>query len=95
MTAFEDKAGLLGELWINYKEDEDFKDFIAYNDLGLPLAYMLAEGLVAEATPLGIQYIEETFDLFITAMEISEEDIPDGIDLQGLLEIVEKKNGTE
>lgn len=92
MTVFSDKCGILGELWINYKEDEDFKDFIQYNDLGLPLAYMVAEGLVQDVTPLGLQYIEETFELFIAALEISEDDIPDGMDLQELFTMIEDRN---
>lgn len=95
MTVFSDKCGILGELWINYKEDEEFKDFIQYNDLGLPLAYMVAEGLVQDVTPLGTQYIEETFELFIAALEISEDDIPDGMDLQELFTMIEDRNKEE
>ena len=95
MTSFSDKCGLLGELWVNYKEDKEFKEFISYNDLGLPLAYMVAEGLVSETTPLGDQYIDETFALFIAALEISEEDIPDGIDLNTLFALIEDRDGKQ
>ena len=90
-----DKTGILGELWINYKDDEAFQEFIRYNDLGLPLSYMVAEGLVTDLTPLGEEYIEETFGLFIASMGIEESDIPDGIDLQELLKMVEEMNEQE
>lgn len=91
MVEFADKCGLLGELWINYKDDNEFGDFVQYNDLGLPLAYMVAEGLVKEPTPLGIQYIDETFTLFLAGLEIKETDVEEGMNLQDLLDMVGQK----
>lgn len=91
MVEFANKCGILGELWINYKDDKQFGDFIEYNDLGLPLAYMIAEGLVKEITPLGEQYIEETFTLFIAGLEINENEVDEEMNLADLLDYVEKK----
>ena len=91
MVEFANKCGILGELWINYKDDKQFGDFIEYNDLGLPLAYMIAEGLVKEITPLGEQYIEETFTLFIAGLEINENEVDEDMNLADLLDYVEKK----
>lgn len=70
-----DKAGVLAQLWINFREDEQFSTFIEYNDIGLPMAYFVAEGLVNGLTPLGEQYINESFDMFIKAMEITDEEL--------------------
>lgn len=75
MVSLADKAGILGELWISFRDDEDFSDFIEYNDIGLPMAYFVAEGLVKETTPLGEQYILETFEMFAQAIELTEEEI--------------------
>jgi hypothetical protein len=83
-----DKAGVLAELWINYRDDEDFTDFIEYNDIGLPLAYYVAEGLVKETSPLGDQYIIETFDMFANALNVTEEEI-EGLDDISLIPILE------
>lgn len=91
MVEFANKCGILGELWINYKDDKQFGDFIEYNDLGLPLAYMIAEGLVKEITPLGEQYINETFTLFIAGLEINENEVDEEMNLADLLDYVEKK----
>ncbi len=77
-TPFADKCGILGRFWIEYREDEELKTFLEYNDVGLPIAYFIAEGLVKE-TPLSEQYINETFDLLLAAIEVTEEEI-DGID---------------
>ncbi|MGA1048393.1 MAG: hypothetical protein ACO3UU_10295 [Minisyncoccia bacterium] len=96
MVNFADKCGILGELWINYKDDKnlgDFKEFIDYNDIGLPLAYLIAQGLIKETTPLGDQYIDESFDMLIAGLEIDEEEIKDDWDLTKLLDYVYKKKG--
>lgn len=36
-TSFEGRCSILGDLWLDYKENKELKDFIQYNDLGLPL----------------------------------------------------------
>jgi hypothetical protein len=85
---FIDKADILGELWINYKNDKDFINFIEYNDLGLPLAFFLSEGMVIEISDEAVIYITETFNLFISALGIKEEDIKPGMQLADILSMV-------
>ena len=53
---------------MDYREENDFEDFVQYNDLGLPLAYFISED-IAKSTPRAEIYINETFDLFILALE--------------------------
>lgn len=72
MTDFSNKIKILAELWIDFRDDEQFEDFCDYNDLGLPLAYLVDNGL-ATANELGNKYIEETFSLFLTVLEIKED----------------------
>jgi hypothetical protein len=95
MVSLADKAGVLAELWINYRDDEDFTDFIEYNDIGLPLAYFVAEGLVSDTSLLGDQYITETFDMFATALNVSEEEIEqlEDITLIPILQLSKDKGG--
>lgn len=71
-TPFSNKAEILGELWMSYRLDPEFKDFIDYNDLGLPMAYALSENIVT-ATPLLEQYLEETWDLLLEGLGIEED----------------------
>lgn len=70
-TPFSNKAIILSDLWMSYRYDEEFKDFIEYNDIGLPLAYALAEGIVEE-TPILVRFIEETFDLLLASLGIED-----------------------
>ena len=71
MTPFSNKAAILAELWMNYRTDAEFKDFIEYNDLGLPLAYVIAEGIV-QSSDLAKKFVEETFDLFIEGLGVDD-----------------------
>jgi hypothetical protein len=85
---FTDKAGILGELWINFRDDENFEPFIDYNDMGLPLAYAHAEGLITEFSPLGEQYIIETFDMLMNLFEVTGEEL-DTLSIAGLTTIMD------
>jgi hypothetical protein len=72
-TTFDNKASILADLWLNYRQDAEFADFIEYNDIGLPLAYAIANDIV-QTTPIATKFIEETFDLLVTALEIEDSD---------------------
>ena len=71
-TTFENKCIILSDLWLNYRDDEQFEDFIQYNDMGLPLAYALSEGIV-KGTELSDKFIDETFDLLLTGLGLDDE----------------------
>ena len=73
MTPFSDKCNILAELWMDYRDDEEFLDFIEYNDLGLPLAYAFSANLITTLSPAGESMIEETWDLFLAGLEIPED----------------------
>lgn len=70
-TSFEDKCSIIAELWMDYRDDLDFKDFIEYNDLGLPLAYMIANSIV-ESNSLAERYVEEAFDLLLAGLNLED-----------------------
>ena len=73
MTDFTKVCEILGTLYANYKEDDDLKDFIDFNDLGLPLAYFVSESL-AEVSDDGARYITETWQLFLASMDLEDND---------------------
>lgn len=88
-----DKAAILSQFWMEFRDDEELKDFVEFNDMGLPLAFFVASGIVQES-PMAETYISETFDLFLVALEIEEQEI-DG--MQTLNEVLDyarsKKEG--
>lgn len=70
-TTYSDKLAILADLWLNYRDDPDFEDFVSYNDIGLPLSYILNEQIV-ESSPIAERFIEETFDLLLAGLEIED-----------------------
>jgi hypothetical protein len=88
MTDFSSVCDILGDLHANYKDDKNFKDFIEFNDLGLPLAYLTSQNL-CEVSDDGARYITETWDLFLAGLNIKDEGFET---LDDLLEIVEARN---
>jgi hypothetical protein len=71
-TPFKNRADILAELWMDYRDDDGFKDFIEYNDLGLPIAYAVANGIV-ESNKLVEQFIDESFRLLLIGLGIEED----------------------
>lgn len=67
-TPYSTKCSILADLWMNYRLDTDFADFIEYNDIGLPLAYVVSEGIV-QSTDIAKRFIEETFDLLLAGLD--------------------------
>lgn len=73
ITPLSSRAEILSDLWMNYRDDEEFKDFIEYNDLGLPLAYAFCNGIVGEPNSALENLIDETFNLLLAALENLED----------------------
>jgi hypothetical protein len=71
-TPFSNKCEILGELWMKYRSEEKFEDFLEYNDLGLPIAYAIANEIV-KSTEMAKSFIEETFDLLLVALGLEDE----------------------
>ena len=72
MTTFESKCEILSDLWLNYRYDPEFTEFVSYNDLGLPLAYAIDTDVV-KVTDLAKQFIDETFDNLLVIANVNDE----------------------
>jgi len=70
-TAFSDKCKILSDLWLNYKDEDEFKDFVDYNDLGLSLAFCITHDIVA-STDTAAGYINESFDLLLESLDAQD-----------------------
>jgi hypothetical protein len=70
-TEIASKCDILTDLWINHSENERFEDFVEINDLGLPLAYFIANGVV-EMTPLASDIIDATFTDLLDLFEVED-----------------------
>lgn len=70
-TEFVDKVSILAELWVNFRNDQNFEDFFQYNDLGMPLAYALDNDLVV-GNDKTARFIEETFALLLAGLDVED-----------------------
>jgi hypothetical protein len=78
-TPFSNKCDILGSLWLNYREDaatnETWQAFFDYNDVALPMAYCLSEGLVdLNKNNDADSLIEETWTIFCQYIDIDPEE---------------------
>lgn len=71
-TTYSNKCAILSDLWLNYRDDEEFIDFVEYNDVGLPLAYALNTGIV-ESTAMAEEFVSETFAVLLAGVEIEDQ----------------------
>jgi hypothetical protein len=71
VTDFTKVCEILGTLYVNYKDDEELQDFIEFNDLGLPLAFLASENL-CEVSDDGARYITETWALFVESLGLED-----------------------
>ena len=78
-TPYKIKHKILANLWTNYKDDHDMADFFAFNDLGLPLAFMIEQKIV-KSTPVAQVYVEETFELLVDSLGLDPDDEFESID---------------
>jgi len=82
---FENKISILAELWMNYRDDEQLKGFIEYNDLGLPMAYFLMNELLLPTQQAEL-YIDETYGLLLASLGANDVEYESLDELLGAIE---------
>jgi hypothetical protein len=70
-TPYSKRCEILGQLWIQYSDEESLEDFFSYNDLGLSLSFAIDNEIV-KSTPIAEGYINETFDLLLAALSMED-----------------------
>jgi hypothetical protein len=70
-TPYSDKCQILGDLWLRYRSEPEFEDFLEYNDLGLPIAYAVANGIV-KSTEMAEKFVDESFDLLLASLKVED-----------------------
>lgn len=70
-TSVFSRAEILASLWVNQRDNEDLADYMEYNDLGLPLAYALAEGIIT-TNPKVEENINDSFNMLLKVLKIED-----------------------
>ena len=71
-TTFENKCEILAEVWLDYREDPEFEDYIKYNDLALPLAWAVSRNVVAKTDKLE-NFVDEGFALLLDLLSVEDD----------------------
>ena len=70
-TPTEVRVEILAELWMDYRDEEYFADFMTYADLGLPLSYLLRENVVTR-NPETDRFIGDTWEMFLSLVALED-----------------------
>lgn len=72
MTTFEAKCRILGDAYRLHRNDENWRAFSEYNNIGFPLAYLIFMRVVEGWTPEGELAINQTFDLLLESFGLTD-----------------------
>ena len=90
-TDFSIRCEILADVWLEYREDEGFKELVEYADIGFPLAYMIDNDIV-ESNGVAEGFVDETFRLLLQTLKLEDT----GFDnINHLFETASKNNNPE
>lgn len=72
-TPINKQAEILAQLWMDYRDEDYFRDFFEYADLGFPLAYLLANNVVTRNAETD-KFIGDTWEMFLGVCGLSEDE---------------------
>jgi hypothetical protein len=72
MTDFRTRCEILGDIVRYHKEDPNFKNYIEYNDIGLPLAYLIFMNVVELWSIEGEQAVNQSFEMLLESFELED-----------------------
>jgi len=70
MTDFSKQVEILGQFYMSARDNKEMSEFMEFNDIGLPLAYLASEGL-CDISDDGKKYVAETWDTRVIGIMIS------------------------
>jgi hypothetical protein len=70
-TEYANKVDILHDLWINHSDNGYLSEFVELNDLGLPLSYLIAKGIV-ESTTLAEQLVNASFSDLLELFDVED-----------------------
>ena len=70
-TPIEKQTEILSQLWMDYRDEEYFKDFFVYADLGFPLAYLLTQNVVTRNDETD-KFIGDTWEMFLGLVALED-----------------------
>lgn len=70
-TDFSIKCEILADVWMDYRDEEGFRELFEFADIGFPLAYMIDNGIV-EPSESANGFIDDTFGLLLNTLNVKD-----------------------
>lgn len=70
-TTYENMCHILSDFKHHYSQHPEFENFMFFHDIGLPLAFLLSEGIV-ESTERAEFFVRETFKALMLGLDIED-----------------------
>lgn len=71
-TSFEDKCKILGELWSEMSDEEEWEEFCSTYNIGLPLSFFIDVELVKEISPGAKMFINQAFSALLGKLTLAD-----------------------
>jgi hypothetical protein len=72
-TPIEKQAEILAQLWMDYRDEDYFRDFFGYADLGFPLSYLLTQNVVTRNAETD-KFIGDTWEMLLSLCGLEEDE---------------------
>jgi hypothetical protein len=69
-TSFSTKCEILAEVHVESGFNPNLDEFRQVNDIGLPLAYLIAQGLVEPKGDDSLKYVEDTWRMLCESLDL-------------------------
>jgi hypothetical protein len=70
-TDYNAKCEILADVWMEYRDEDAFKELFDFADLGFPLAYAVANGII-ESNEAIADLVNGTFDLLLKLLKVED-----------------------
>lgn len=70
-TPYSKQCEILADLWLDYRDDEQFQDFFDYSDLGVSLAFSISENIV-KSTDKAERFVRESFTILLAGLGLED-----------------------
>ncbi len=73
-TTFDKRCEILADLWLNYRDDQNFTEYIEYCDLALPLAYSISSHIIKADLDNErlVEFIDEAWELLLQGFKVED-----------------------
>ena len=70
-TSIENKITILSSVWMNCRDEDEYGDFIDYNDIALPLAFCVESSIIERSERADV-FFDEAFSLLLELLGLED-----------------------